>query len=194
MSLQFFGRLNHLCCFFACLLNAAITHAVVIDDFNTGSVMFTRSSLNDPSEHTQTNLSTDHVVGGNRHLTIYTSCTIQGCVTPDMTISQQTGDSQLEVSDRIGASGFLIQYGASQSLNTDLTEGGLHDRFRLDVSSSDGEIDILAIRVSSSSPSHEGTALLSPLNSGTVEIPFDSFINRLNGGFDIAAFTDVDLI
>lgn len=95
-------------------------HALVIDDFEMGSLVVERTG-DSSQEAAQTGLDPAHVLGGNRYVTVGQF----GSATQTLTVDPNAGLLLMEAAQSYGY--FEIGYGSDDSpLNVDLTAGNAH--------------------------------------------------------------------
>ena len=191
----------------ACLVLAAMTYptparAVVIDDFEVGDFSLTDDVLDsDGAELIQPGLPTGNVISGRRTTSVELltpeAIGIPNAITASLATTAGLNNDSMTISSISRAVGHLEMewFGITQALE-DLTEGGTHDRFLIDIPTADTAFSLAMIvrtKVSTSQTNGSVSPLMTVTGPGTVHVPFDSFVPT-SSSLDPADFTEVDSI
>lgn len=155
-------------------------YSIVLDGFERGAVALeTTAGGPDTASQVQTGLSTSHVLGGQR------SISLQGAPA-SASSSPGFGPDALLVT--LPPAGGSLQLAYQSPAPVDLTHGGRQDRFAIELGSLDGSLLATFVVRDGSANTSGGMAAIS--GSGRRDILYAS----LSGEADLAAITDVEIV
>lgn len=167
--------------FLTWLLPGPASATIIIDDFDTGPIVFTAATPNVTHYSTQSGLPASHVAGGVRHMDMFTysapaSMTVAG---GDITLSSQNTSTYFNLIYNANPS----SAGGTPSLNLNLSG---YEQFELTFSRLDRSINC-TIRVRSGTV--YGTWVQYITTAGITSVPLTSFSN-----YNLINWTDIDSV